>query len=217
MYDAVAPSYDEHYDRQLDRVEDEVLYGQLPQFHAASILDVACGTGRLLDFIDPLIYVGIDASRGMIEEARRKYGAHRRTFINTEAERLSQVVAPAAFDLACTFWSFSYFHDPQAVLEGMHHALRRHGHVLIHAYAPRYSKRPSYILDDCAFNTFTPEEIGLMLRNAGFRNVRAFPFRVLGDRLIWRLPAQALSRLLTWEMANLPANWGMTYMLAGMK
>lgn len=130
---------------------------------------------------------------------------------------MADVVAPGAFDVACTFWSFSYFHDPRAVLKGMQQALRRGGHVCIHAYAPRYSSRPSYILEGAEFNTFHPQEIELMLANAGFRSIRSFPFRVLGDKLVWRLPHEALTRLLRAEMKYVPAAAGMTYVLTGVK
>jgi ubiquinone/menaquinone biosynthesis C-methylase UbiE len=181
------------------------------------VLDVACGTGRLLNYIDPPTYVGIDASKGMLKEARRKHGGGGRTFVNIEAERLSEVVALGIFDIACTFWSFSYFRDPQAVLACMHAALRRGGRVCVHAYAPRYSSRPSYILGDAQFNTFHPTEIELMLLGAGFRNVSKMPFRALGDRLVWRLPQSALTRLMRWEMEHLPAELGMTYVLTGTK
>ncbi len=171
----------------------------------------------MLDFIEPPTYVGVDVSTEMLRQARRKRGGGRRTFINVEAERLAEVVAPNAFDVACTFWSFSYFDAPAAVIAAMYKALRRRGHVCVHAYAPRYSSRPSYILGDARFNTFHPDDLMLMLAGAGFRNIRAIPFRVLGDRLIWRLPENALRRLITWEMSQLPAVAGMTYVLTGVK
>lgn len=189
----------------------------LRDFPIGAVLDVACGTGHLLDYIDPPSYVGVDASRGMLEQARRKHSGAGRTFLNVEAERLGEVVASNHFDIACTFWSFSYFRDPRAVLRCMHRSLRRGGRVCVHAYAPRYSSRPSYILGNAMFNTFHPAEIELMLLGAGFRSVRAVPFRVLGDRLVWRLPHGALTRLVRWEMEHLPAPAGMTYVLTGMK
>jgi hypothetical protein len=43
------------------------------------------------------------------------------------------------------------------------------------------------------------------------------PFRVLGDRLVWRLPHSLLARLVRWEMEHLPAALGMTYVLTGVK
>lgn len=184
------------------------------------MLDVACGTGRLLDFIDPTYYLGVDASRGMLREAIRKHALNdtfNRNFVLGSAEELTQISSPGYYDIACSFWSFSYFRDPAAVLAGMHRALRRGGHVCVHAYAPRYSSRPSYILGDAPFNAFHPTEIELLMCGAGFRSIRKMPFRVLGDRLVSRLPQPALKRLVRWEMENLPVELGMTYVLIGVK
>lgn len=165
----------------------------------------------------PPYYTGIDASRPMLAEARRKHAGAGRRFLHLHAEDWWEAIAPGTFDTACTFWSFSYFSRPRAVLSSMHSALRRGGRVVIHAYAPRYKHRPSYILGDCEFNTFSPEELELLLYGAGFRDVLSFPFRVLGDGLIWRLPVPLLRGLISAEMKNLPTSLGMTYVLTAVK
>ncbi len=73
-YDHIAAEYDRSrfgntYGRYLDQQERQILQRWLPQKSDALILDLACGTGRLLDFAT----IGLDASVNMLEIARQKY------------------------------------------------------------------------------------------------------------------------------------------------
>jgi SAM-dependent methyltransferase len=215
----VASEYDQRYGRPLDLAEDEVLYRLVAERDPNVVLDLGCGTGRLLDFVNPLTYVGVDVSRAMLEQAKakmRSFGQNRR-FVEASAESAWEIVAAGAFDVACTFWAFSYFQDPDAVLRSMHTALRRGGLAVVHAYAPRYSKRPNYILNETVFETQSVDELKLMMLGAGFHTVRASAFRVLPDWALAPLSTPAIARYLEWEMRSLPPEWGMTHVLTGVK
>lgn len=183
------------------------------------MLDLGCGTGRLLDFINPLAYVGIDISGAMLEQARAKMRSfgQKRLFVEASAENAWEIVAPRAFDVACSFWAFSYFQQPIEVLRSMHMALRPGGLAIVHAYSPRYSKRPNYILDESVFEAYPVDELRMMMVSAGFNAVKVSPFRVLPDRAFAPFSTPAIETMLRWEMRNLPPAWGMTYVLTGVK
>ncbi len=73
-YDALAETYDDHrfgnsYGAYVDAQERQVLKRWLPPANTASILDLACGTGRLLD----LATHGLDASEAMVRIARSRH------------------------------------------------------------------------------------------------------------------------------------------------
>ncbi len=73
-YDEIAPDYDatrfgHSWGQFLDRQEREVLSEWLPVRGAANVLDLACGTGRMLD----LASAGVDASQQMVDIAHRQH------------------------------------------------------------------------------------------------------------------------------------------------
>jgi SAM-dependent methyltransferase len=73
-YDRLAGQYDEDrfgnsYGRYLDAQERRLLRRWLQPYRDGAILDLACGTGRLLDFATH----GLDASRAMVRLAQAKH------------------------------------------------------------------------------------------------------------------------------------------------
>lgn len=72
-YDGIAASYDasrfgNSYGRYLDTQERAILQRWLPATPGARVLDLACGTGRLLGFAS----VGVDASAEMLGQAHAR-------------------------------------------------------------------------------------------------------------------------------------------------
>lgn len=73
-YEKLAPDYDRSrfhnsYGRYIDSQEREILSRWLGRSQTQSVLDLACGTGRFLEFAT----AGLDLSAGMIEVAKTKY------------------------------------------------------------------------------------------------------------------------------------------------
>jgi SAM-dependent methyltransferase len=73
-YDKLAKDYDSKrfgnsYGRYVDRMEREILHEWLNQIPPNKVLDVGCGTGRLLDFA----MTGMDPSQEMIKFAAVKF------------------------------------------------------------------------------------------------------------------------------------------------
>jgi SAM-dependent methyltransferase len=109
-YDQLANHYDESrfatsYGRYLDAQERRVLRRWLSPFQGGTILDLACGTGRLLD----LATHGIDASESMIHLARHKHPHKQLRCI--EAGRITEL--PTSFDAIFCLHFFMHLRPAQ--------------------------------------------------------------------------------------------------------
>ena len=139
LYDAVAPHYDDaipahvnqHYrDKRVDAVRS-VLPG------GGTVLDVGCGTGAFAGALHQAGYqtFGIDASLGMLTEARR----HRRALVAVgRGEALP--FRNGAFDLAITIATLHHITDPNLIaktLAGMVRVVRPGGVVVAWDHNPK--------------------------------------------------------------------------------
>ncbi len=101
-------------------------FGAVPR----DILDVGCGTGRLLETAGgrwpEARLTGIDASEAMISEARRKHGGDRRfTFELGDASALP--VGEASFDVVFSTMSFHHWGDQASGIREVARVLRHGG------------------------------------------------------------------------------------------
>lgn len=99
-YEALAPSYDASrfdtaYGRYLDRLERDLLGDWLGRTPHERVVDLACGTGRLLDFAA----TGVDQSAAMLAEAARK--RPERAFLRADVTATG--FAAGSFDAAIAF------------------------------------------------------------------------------------------------------------------
>ncbi len=100
-YDQLAPDYDRarfgnSYGRYIDGLERRILAAWLGGVSPADVLDIGCGTGRLLDFA----LTGVDCSHAMLEVAARKFPRHR--LVQAHSVDLS-AAAPGPFKAAICF------------------------------------------------------------------------------------------------------------------
>lgn len=73
-YDQLAKDYDQDrfsnsYGRYIDRLERKIVSAWLAQTPPSEVLDIACGTGRFLEFA----MTGVDISPAMIDVAAKKF------------------------------------------------------------------------------------------------------------------------------------------------
>ncbi len=120
-YDCWAASYDSSQLQAVlyGPVHDAVLrYAQQHVQHPGWILDVGCGTGRLLVRLESAYpqaqLVGVDASARMVKKAVTAPGQHRVRFTAAAAERLP--FADAVFDMVTATLSVSHWGDAAAGL-----------------------------------------------------------------------------------------------------
>ena len=112
-----APKYDRHYLQHfvfepVQKAVLELAAQQVP--HPAAILDVGCGTGRLLrtaaDQFPDARLEGVDAAEGMIEQARASAGPSSK--ISYQLATAEDLPFPAGqFDLAFSTMTFHHWAD----------------------------------------------------------------------------------------------------------
>jgi SAM-dependent methyltransferase len=111
-FDSIAERWDrwqkrsQYYHQSVKRL----LQFLIPQH--ASVLELGCATGDLLNAVQPSVGVGVDISSEMIQRAQKKYPAH--TFHTMNAEQLS---LEQKFDYVVMSDLVGHLHDIQQTLE----------------------------------------------------------------------------------------------------
>ena len=132
-YDIFASSYDrgrdEGYHRFLDDCEVEII---APLCEGKAVLEVGCGTGRLLARVAPRAdrAVGIDLSEGMLEHARA------RGLEVSQADATSLPFEDASFDLTYSFKVLAHVEEIERALIEMDRVTRPGGMVVAEFYNP---------------------------------------------------------------------------------
>lgn len=162
------------------------------------VLDVGCGAGNLTGKIAGKTggrVVGLDASAGMINEARRN-STH--AGLSFEIGSVDQMRYAACFDVIFCNSAFQWFKDPQPALQACLHALRPDGRMGIQAparqrYCPNFIEAVDKVRHDPRlserFASFqppwffleTPEQYRLLFEQAGFAVLHARIDRVVSS------------------------------------
>ncbi|HET6581257.1 MAG TPA: methyltransferase domain-containing protein [Methanoregula sp.] len=130
-YDTIADVYDNHYDERRGRRYythlSTYILDALPQ--TGKLLDIGCGTGLFVERYvgDGRTAVGLDISRKMIEQARRRCGVCEYT-VGT-GERIP--FCDKTFDAVSSLLVFSYVRDPEAMLQEAYRVLKPGGAIAI--------------------------------------------------------------------------------------
>ncbi|MEO7109262.1 MAG: methyltransferase domain-containing protein [Polyangiaceae bacterium] len=131
-YDAVAPLYAAAFeDIRLRKAEWKWLTGELSKnVSAPRVLDIGCGTGSMLRALAPRIgkSVGVDISRGMIDEANRSQNTEQLSFSVIDGPHLP--FADNSFDIVTSFLSFRYL-DWDPIIREIARVLTPEGRFLL--------------------------------------------------------------------------------------
>ena len=173
-YTALASSYDQRWSAYLKASLDMTLE-KVAELKGDSVLDVACGTGQLLDLLaDRMNFsrlVGIDRVPAMLEVARRRLG-QRATFLECDAANLP--FSDADFQLIVCTSALHYFPDVEATLGEMRRVMSPHGNLVITDWCRNYFwmkvlNRVLPLTPHAHGHTLSIEELQHCLRRAGFR------------------------------------------------
>ncbi len=146
-YDRLAPRYDGRLRlwRELVGAGAWSRLGDLLAAHVkdgAAVLDAGTGTGEvvrlLLERARPAEVVGLDISKGMLREARKKIQDPRVTFSVADIRHLPY--PDRRFDVAVVAWSLEALADPAAAVEELLRVIKDDGHV-IYAFASAPAER----------------------------------------------------------------------------
>jgi ubiquinone/menaquinone biosynthesis C-methylase UbiE len=130
----LAPSRDKWIARNSYYYEEDYKYTRFLVPPGQRVLDLGCGTGRLLAALEPRDGVGVDFSPAMIEAARQKH--HELEFHVGDIENpetLDKVGGP--FDVILLSDTIGSLEDCQTTLEHLHRICHRETRVLIAYYS----------------------------------------------------------------------------------
>jgi len=147
---------------------------------ARRILDLGCGSCDLVQFLADRYcqeVTGVDFSSGSFPSARHTRSGGRFHCLKRDATRLG-FVEDGSVDAVVTMYALHEMEQPNAILAEIRRALRPGGEVLIVDF-PRGSLAQKLWNEDY----YRPEEIEMLLSDAGFESVRA---RLINEeQLIW--------------------------------
>ncbi len=130
LFDRWAPFYDFLFPSVFYQATHKRLleYVELPQF--PNVLDIGCGTGRLLDRLATkypnLQGTGLDFSAEMLRQARRA-NRHRPRLIFVQGRAAPLRFADEQFDAVFNTLSFLHYSEPEQVFAEIHRVLRPGG------------------------------------------------------------------------------------------
>jgi len=172
-YTVLAATYDDRWSAYLDaslRMTTEEIKG-LP---AKRVLDVACGTGLLLEELakhaDHPELVGVDLVPAMLNVARRRIGRIA-TLLECDAAKLP--FADASFQLATCTNALHYFTDAMATLREIRRVLAPSGNLVLTDWCGDYFwmkilNRALPWTNHAHVHTFSTSEVEQCLADAGF-------------------------------------------------
>jgi ubiquinone/menaquinone biosynthesis C-methylase UbiE len=192
-YDRAAADYDRRWARYNSRALD-MLPLWMVEREFGRVLDVGCGTGNLLPFLEAAgyrmqEYVGVDLSPEMLRIARSKPCHVPASWITADAARLP--LRESSFDIAVSASVLHYWDDVDAGLAEIRRVLRPGGHLLLLDWVR--DPQPMRLLNAWMRITrvryqrmYSRAELQAALARAGF-NVRSVVQGSAGG--LWRLVA----------------------------
>ena len=172
-YTALAPSYDQRWSDYL-HASFAMTLEQMSGLPAERVLDVASGTGQLLEILsertDHSELVGIDRVPAMLEVAKQRLG-ERATFLEGEAQHLP--FEDAHFQLVTSTNALHYFSDADGALREIRRVISPGGNLIITDWCRSYvsMKLLNRVLpwtQHAHVHTFSPGELKKCLADAGF-------------------------------------------------
>ena len=109
----------------------EILANMIDHRHHTSVLDLACGSGVLLDlcnqrFGEKLSYFGVDSSDAELELARKRLGSTKTRLSRCMAQDLS-FIADGSIDIILCHWALTLMDPVVPVLETVKRVLKARG------------------------------------------------------------------------------------------
>ena len=173
-YAAMAATYDQRWSKYLSKSLRMTL-DVISNLPAGRVLDVGCGTGRLLEMLskrpdNPQLF-GVDRVPAMLDVARQRIG-QRATLLEGEAAKLP--FDNCDFQLVVSTNALHYFPDADAALREIRRVISPSGNLIITDWCRDYfwMKLLNYTLPwtrHAHVHTFSTGELERSLAQAGFK------------------------------------------------
>ncbi len=168
-FSRAAAAYDKHADIQASLCDELVSKLRNGEIYAKTILDIGCGTGRLMaglekSFADSLV-VGMDISEGMAV-----FAAHRgvKSFV-ADAQELP--FGPKAFDLVVSNGVYQWAGDLKSSFREARRVLKKNGYFVFNCFGSRTLEELRLCLNIKQNILPSKERIYKALQGAGFTDV----------------------------------------------
>ena len=166
----------------------------------SNILELGCGNGQLLASLKPNYGLGIDFSKKLVKEAKKKY--HKLNFVEADIENLSETIDnKTKFDFVIICDTIGYLEDITDTLDSFHHFFTEDTRLIVSYYSPLWApflnlatllKLKMVNINSTLLGT---SDISNFLENSHYQTVRIerkilMPFSLFGiERLINRFIA----------------------------
>ncbi len=169
----------ETYDRDpnpLLALEERTLIPLLPALHGSFVVDLACGTGRWLEILlgrGARQGIGIDLSRRMLAQARRKLPL-RESLVRADCTAIP--IAASTADVAICSFAVGYLADLGPVASELARVMRKGGRLILTDFHPSGTERgwrrtfrhAGYTVEILNFY-FSIDQLARTFRERGFR------------------------------------------------
>ncbi len=183
--------------------EDDLRYMRFLVREYARVLDLGCGTGRLLAALKPAYGVGVDLSPAMVAEAEAKHpDLH---FLVGDAEDpicLSQLESP--FDYIILSDTIGMLDDIETAMKGLHHLCNSDTRIILSYFSTYWepalnlATKIGWRMPQPEMNHLTTSDFVNILRLSDFETIRMEWRQIMPARLL------GLGRLLNRFVAPLP-------------
>ena len=128
VFNSWAETWDERAIPREEKIKRILEVGEMKE--GIDILDVACGTGVMEQFLlkyNPKSIVAVDIAENMIKKAKEKYNDNRIEFICDDIHNIKD----RKFDYVIIYNAFPHFLNPDKFIAHVHTLLRENGKFLI--------------------------------------------------------------------------------------
>ena len=185
-YDDESKEYDGVYNEPIQLAEDAAVMRLIEPYvmNGQRVLDIGCGTGLPLSYLDISKYIGMDISAGMIAQAKKDHPGK----VFTVGDMHGLPAADESVDTVISLYGpFSYSLKPKSVVSEINRVLRPGGTILVMPYTTRVG----HGLEMGGYSTASASDIpktfynSQMLRNlfSGFSDVAIIGINYFGNTL----------------------------------
>lgn len=210
-YDGLAEKWDTLYVDRRAVGEDKFTYGMIRGLlSGGSVLDVACGTGALLNHVSipQASYLGLDISEGMVAAARKKHPGY--LFVRGTMTDINGVAAYGMDAVLSPYCGFSYLtaaEDCVAAAREFHRVLKPGGVLMVMVCGPKSDVKNAYqvVVDGEVVprHSWTAAAFKSLFEGVGFRQVRVRGLSFLADLLPEWTPQWVFNQWIRLEAAVL--------------
>ena len=155
-----------------------------------NVLEIGCGNGYLLASLNPSFGLGIDISKGMIDEAKKKY--KNLNFIEADVENKKTInKLDVVFDYIVISDTIGYFNDIQNTLDNLHKVCNSDTRIIVSYYSPFWepilnmAAKLKIKMPELTKSLLNENDISTLLNSSKFETVKKqkkiiFPFKLFG-------------------------------------